>query len=307
MGTRAEQREARRQERLERERSEAAGAARRRRLTRLGAVVAAAVVLVVAGILISRGGDEPSAGTAGEGGLIGAAETKRLLEDIPQSGNVLGSPDAKVTLVEYADLQCPFCADYAIQVLPQIIERYVRPGKVRLDLRVLRFLGADSDRGARAAVVAARQDRMWNFVDLFYRNQGEENSGFVTEDFVRRLGDAIPGIEDPGALVSEGNEAAVERRLVAFDDAAAAAGIESTPSFEIARGRGAPERLGWTRSSPSRSSGRSTRRSRPPGERSRHGPGDGRARRPRRRRRRLPDLRALRGDLAGLRGGQRRL
>ena len=108
-----------------------------------------------------------------------------------------GDPKAPVVLTEFADLQCPFCRDYALNVLPQIIERYVRTGRLRLELRLRAFLGADSDVAGRAAQAAATRDRMWNFVDLFYRNQGTENTGYVT--------DAEPGPEVasvPDAAVS---------------------------------------------------------------------------------------------------------
>src|SRR4051812_37260892 len=109
MSTRVEEKDRRRQERLERERADASRARRRRRLGRLGVVVAVAVVLVVVGIVISTSGeDAPSAGTRDASGLVGAAETRSMLSGIPQSGTVLGDPQAPVTLVEYADLQCPF-------------------------------------------------------------------------------------------------------------------------------------------------------------------------------------------------------
>ena len=63
---------------------------------------------------------------------------------------------------------------YDDHVLPRIINEYVRPGKIRLELRLLRFIGPDSDRGANAAHMAAGSNRMWQFADLFYRNQGAD-------------------------------------------------------------------------------------------------------------------------------------
>lgn len=226
--------------------AEGAKQRRRRQLVRLGAVAAASVVLVVAAILIARSGaDEPSAGATDSSGVVGAAETTAMLDGIPQSGGVLGARGARVTLVEYADLQCPFCRDYALAVVPTLVDRYVRPGKVRLEVRLLRFLGPDSDRAARAAVVAGRKRRQWNFIDLFYRNQGDEGSGYATDEFVRRLGAAIPGI-DSAALIADAGAPEVERELVAAEAAAEASKIESTPTFEIVRGDAPPKRLNVT-------------------------------------------------------------
>lgn len=243
MSSRAEEKDRRREERLERERADASQA-RRRRLRQLGIVVAIAVVLVVTGIVVSGSGDDPpSAGTRDASGLVGAAETRSMLAGIPQSVTVLGDPEAPVTLIEYADLQCPFCRDYALGALPTLIDRYVRDGKVKLELRLLRFLGPDSETAANAAMAAARQDRYWTFAELFYRNQGAENSGYVTDDFLRRLGAAIPGL-DPASLIGQrAATAAAERRLAGFDASARAAGVDSTPSFLLAQGDGTPRRL----------------------------------------------------------------
>ena len=63
----------------------------------------------------------------------------------------------------------------------------MRTGKVRLELRLLRFLGPDSDRLARVAMAAAGQNRMWQFVGLAYDRQGQENSGYATNGFINRL------------------------------------------------------------------------------------------------------------------------
>ena len=133
-----------------------------------------------------------------------------------------------MTLVEFADLQCPFCAQYHQNVFPALLDRYVRTGKVRLQLRLLRFIGSDSDRLARVAVAAAAQNRMWQFVGLAYDRQGRENSGYATDDFINRLA------RDAG-LTSPDAGAAAERQVQGNERLAKTAGINSTPSFLIGR------------------------------------------------------------------------
>ena len=235
MSHRKEQKEAARAQRLEAERAEAARAARATRVKRLAIVVGALAVAAVALILVLGGGSDDDGG-GGDGAVAGVTESRELLEGIPQSGSTLGDPDAPVTLTEFADLQCPFCRDYALQVLPRVVEDYVRSGDVKLELQLLRFIGPDSDRGARAAVAASREDKMWDFVDLWYRNQGQEGTGYATDAFIR---DIAAGAGLPAQEILDGIQAGEnEGPITEAENAASAAGIDSTPSFVVTDANG---------------------------------------------------------------------
>jgi protein-disulfide isomerase len=217
--------------RLAAERAAAAREARRRRIHVLAAVAGAVALAMVALALLSGGrAAAPSAGDA----PVGAAEVREMLEGVPQDGIALGEPDAPVTLVEFADLQCPFCRDFALQTLPLLVRDYVRPGKLRLEFGTLAFLGPDSERAARVAAGAAAQDRLWNLADLFYFNQGTENSGYATDGFLDRLLAAIPGLDAERARRDVGSSAA-DRLLATTEARAERHGIDSTPSFLFGR------------------------------------------------------------------------
>jgi protein-disulfide isomerase len=203
---------------------DAESAARARR-TQLAAVAGFAVVLVVALVVISQSGDDSS-----DGGEADATEVEALFDGIPQDRTVLGDPNAPLTMVEFADLQCPFCAEFAGSSLSTVIEDYVRPGDLRLEFEPLAFLGPDSEEAARMAAALAEQDLMWQFVDLFYANQGTENSGYVDEEFLREIAGQVPGA-DVDAALADRDSAAVDRILARAQDSAGDAGIESTPSF----------------------------------------------------------------------------
>jgi protein-disulfide isomerase len=230
MSSREKQKEQARAEREARERAAARAERRRRLLLQLGAVVAVAAVVIGGLIFLSQKKDKPNASSGAA--VAGVADARAMLRGIPQAGTRLGDPKAPVVLTEFADLQCPFCRDYALDVLPQIIERYVRTGRLRLELRLRRFIGPDSDVAGRAAQAAATRDRMWDFIDLFYRNQGQENSGYVTDAFLSRIATAA-GV--PASLVVKGNTtaAALEKPIEMAESEAQAAGLESTPSFLI--------------------------------------------------------------------------
>ena len=85
--------------------------------------------------------------------------SRRCSTGIPQDGLSLGDPDAPVTLVEFADLQCPFCAEWAREALPVYVDDYVRTGQMRIEFRPLTFIGNESESAAEIAIAAGEQDK----------------------------------------------------------------------------------------------------------------------------------------------------
>ena len=162
--------------------------------------------------------------------LNGVTETSKLLAGIPQHGNVLGKPGAPVTMVEFADLQCPFCAQYALGALPTIVRDYVRTGKVKLVFNGMAFIGPDSEKALRAAYAGALQNRLWNVIDLLYKNQGVENSGWVTDGILESVAAAISGI-DVNAMLDAQHSTEVDQALTKATAQAQQANVNSTPTF----------------------------------------------------------------------------
>jgi protein-disulfide isomerase len=227
MSSRAEAKAKARQQREEAERKEAQAASRKRRLTLLGGVLAAAVVVIVVAVVISQSGtDDPVSAEEG------AQQANTLFAGIPQEGNVLGDPDAPVTIEEYIDLQCPFCKQFSDDGLPQVVDEYVKTGQAKLVLHTLTFIGADSERGARVAWAAAEQDKMFQFVTNFFANQGDENSGYADEAFLERIAGGVQGLDVQAAL--DGRDSAkVTSSIQASQEAATKANVASTPSFLV--------------------------------------------------------------------------
>ena len=163
-----------------------------------------------------------------------AADTAAILDGIPQKGRVLGRPDAPVTLVEFADLQCPYCAQWSQQAFPELVHDYVRTGKVRLVFGGVAFLGSDSDRALRFALAAGRQGKLWNVVHLLYANQGPENSGWVSEPLLRGVGAAIPGFATDEAI-DDASTVPVHEQIESVAVEADSLGVSGTPSFAAGR------------------------------------------------------------------------
>lgn len=213
------------------ERSRAAEAARARQRQRLwilgGAVALAAVVVVVIALASSGGGKKKL--QAGEK-VPGEKETAALFAGIPQRGLQLGNPRAPVTMVEFADLQCPYCREYTEQSLATLVNDYVRPGKMTMIFRNVSFIGTDSARAAQMAGAATLQNRLWPFIDLFYANQQEENTGYVTDDFLRRIGSGVAGLNVERAMADRGLPV-VQRMMDQAQTQWQSNGFSGTPSF----------------------------------------------------------------------------
>jgi protein-disulfide isomerase len=200
----------------------------------LALVTVLATVVVVGAVVLSGSGgdDETPVAPATTSGETAAEEVAALYEGIPQKGMRLGKADAPATLVEIADLQCPFCAMYSTQALPTIVQDYVRTGKIAYELRIRSFLGRDSVRAAGAAAEAANEDKLYEFADLFYRNQGPENSDYADADFIREIAGQVDGL-DVEAVVAAADDPlsypAVERNEMF----ARRIGSTGTPDFYL--------------------------------------------------------------------------
>lgn len=198
--------------------------------------IAGAMAALIAGALIAvsivgAGGKEA---VATPPATVSGTDVGALLARIPQQGPVLGRPGAPVTLVEFADPQCPFCAQWSREAFPDIVRDYVRTGKVRIVFRGLAFIGPDSEKALRFAVAAGFQDKLWYAVELLYANQGPENSGWVSDDLLAGIGAAIPGFDLQQALSDE-SSARVDAEISAAQQAADRLGVRSTPSFAAGR------------------------------------------------------------------------
>jgi protein-disulfide isomerase len=219
------------------------GPARQRRASpRVLIAVGVAVLLVIGGVVLAStlgaGSSDSSTSVPDRGSLVnaipGAAAVQAEFSGIPQRGNVLGAADAPVTLVEYIDLQCPFCREFELEVMPDLIQRYVRPGTLRVELRPIVIIGPDSTRGRNGAIAAGDQNRMFNFTQLTFVNQGTENTGWLDDDFVTRTAASIPGLSVPEFLTAMDSTKTADT-AAAYDEQAAADGVSGTPTILVGR------------------------------------------------------------------------
>jgi protein-disulfide isomerase len=162
---------------------------------------------------------------------------------VQEHGLVLGNPLARVTLTEYVDTSCPICRDYVVSTFPQIVGRYVRSGKVKVEARVLDFLGPSSPRGRQLVLAAAEQNKAWQMIELLYRNQGDEHEDWLTQDLAQALSAKIPGL-DGAKLFSAATSSAVARQAAQMDVEGQQDQVQGTPTFVLTTPDGKRHLLG---------------------------------------------------------------
>ncbi len=195
------------------------------------------LALVVVGLLVlvlSSYDSSVGKATASPAESKAIKRTEALLAGIPQHGPLLGRSEAPVTLQFFGDLQCKESRQVMLGALPFLIRHWVRGGKLRILFRSLKadtpddseFLGQQI-----AALAAGRQDRMWNFIDLFYREQRPEFTRYADDSFLEGIAEQadvrlLLWAED---RASDGMAGEIESDEVM----AGAKELDSTPSFLI--------------------------------------------------------------------------
>jgi protein-disulfide isomerase len=235
--TRKERREQARAERKALE-AAAAQAARRTRMIQLAGVIAVAAVIVVVIVLATGGGKKEGPASPGSSQANHeVAAVSSLIGGIPQSGNVLGNPKAPVTMQYFGDLECPICKEFTLGALPTLIQKYVRTGKLKVEYRSLQTATREQETFRTqqiAALAAGKQNLAWNYIELFYHEQGQEDSGYVTEGYLQGLAQQVPGLNLPNWSAAR-NDPALAEQVTNDAQAATQQGLSGTPSFLIGK------------------------------------------------------------------------
>jgi protein-disulfide isomerase len=144
-----------------------------------GSAVFAVILVIVIGFILSRqgiditnlfGGSAPAASSASN--PYGAIPQSTTAEGAP----ALGNPDAKIVVMEFADFSCPHCAEYH-DTIKQLIDTFVRPGKVKFIYQTLTIIGgAYSEYAGQAALCAGQQNHFWDMQDSLYKLQLDQTA-----------------------------------------------------------------------------------------------------------------------------------
>lgn len=151
-----------------------------------GAILIAGII-ISASILYSRS-------SAGQNLVanVGTEQTPAQKVDISlKDSMVLGDSSAPVTIVEFADFQCPFCKRYYQNNQTAFVNEYVNTGKVRFVWKDYAFLGQESIWAAEAARCANDQGKFWVYHDYLFTHQGSENAGDFSKVNLKKFAGAV--------------------------------------------------------------------------------------------------------------------
>lgn len=206
-------------------------------------VVLAAIAVVVVLIAVSSGGS----GTHETGLQKGSTQSKTvagieaLLNGIPQSGATLGNPHAPVTMTYFGDLECPICQEFTLHGgFSQLVSNDVRQGKVKVIYKAFETATRNPSvfkTQQVAALAAGKQQKFWNFAELFYHEQGQEDTGYVTESYLQGLARQIPGLN----LVTweaDRNDPSLADQVAADGQAGNTLGVQGTPTLVFSGPKG---------------------------------------------------------------------
>lgn len=194
------------------------------------------IAVVVAGLLIAGAvmwnGSRP-AGPAGPG----AAPAVNIKDIKTDDAPFIGKADAPLTIAFWSDFQCPFCKNFELGTLPQIIENYVDTGKVKIVMMDFTFLGNDSVDAAvySRSVWKLYPDQYFAWRTAMYVAQDEEgDQGFGDAASIDKLNATIAGIDAAKVAADvKANESAYKAAADADRAEAQKAGVNATPSFVI--------------------------------------------------------------------------
>jgi protein-disulfide isomerase len=160
------------------------------------------------------------------------------LAGIPQHNETLGNPRAPVKMLYFDDPQCPICLEWHTQVMPALVRKYVRTGKLQIQWHGFAVIGPASVTGERFIAAAGLQNHLWNVLDDVMANQGQENSGWLNAPLLEQIGASIPGF-NVSAAIAAASSPAVTQELATDLQEGENRGIDGVPAILYGR-RGGP-------------------------------------------------------------------
>ena len=157
----------------------------------------------------------------------GEREFVRRQEGDPMA---VGDVNAPVVMTEWVDLQCPYCALFANDTLPTLIEQYVDTGQLLIEFSDVAYFGEGSVEGAVAARAAAEQGMYFDFIKAVYAMG--ENAPELDREVLMGVAEDI-GIPDMAKFEADYDSEEIRAAVAQSNADAQAIGVSSVPFFVI--------------------------------------------------------------------------
>jgi protein-disulfide isomerase len=118
--------------------------------------------------------------------------------------------------------------------LPSLVKTYVRSGRVKIEMQPWAFIGPDSVTGQAAELAAAQQNKVFDFAEVLYDNQREENTGWLTTAMVAKVAGSVPGLR-VHELLEARNSSAVKAAQQKVDALANVRKVTGTPTLFVGK------------------------------------------------------------------------
>jgi protein-disulfide isomerase len=193
---------------------------------RIGLGVAAALLIGgIVSLAVGEGGPKPITSR-------GDNAVQELLGGVRQDAPYVGSPDAPVTIGVFNDLQCSTCRRYQLHTVDPLIAQYARGSTARLEFHNFSMGPTDTTVAAYAATAAGLQGREWQYVDLFFRKQGQAGPRGVTPQFMNDIANSVPDL-DEGEWSKARGSAAVKARVASDAKLATSLRLPAQPAIVV--------------------------------------------------------------------------
>jgi len=106
---------------------------------------------------------------------------------IPESVPRLGSDDAKVTVIEFADYQCPYCAQWHFDIFSKLKSEYIDTGKIKFAFWDFAFLGEESFKAAEAAMCSSAQGKFWAYQHALFVAQPSQTDNPLSDTSLKQI------------------------------------------------------------------------------------------------------------------------
>ncbi|GAB3709324.1 DsbA family protein [Nocardiopsis oceani] len=159
-----------------------------------GAVLVSLVVAVIVGLNLEDDGDAEAPDSAAVVDHVDEEQREwgqdlaRRNADDPMA---LGDADAPVVLVAYSDFACPYCATWAQETQPELVERYVDSGDLRIEWREFPYLGDVSQTLSVGAVAAGEQEAFWEYQEAVFERQDDLKSSSDPDEDLGEVAEEI--------------------------------------------------------------------------------------------------------------------